>query len=100
MPEPFDGETSLEDWKLHFEDVAAVNEWTDEQKLKWLRVRLTGHAQQSFHRLPEDCTTSYRGATMALQERFERKSKNTPYQRPAGRSARKVGPISQKISGL
>ena len=34
MPEPFDGETSCEDWKLNFEDVAAVNEWTDKQKLK------------------------------------------------------------------
>jgi hypothetical protein len=38
LPELFDGVTSWEDWKLHFEDVAAVNEWTDGHKLKLLRV--------------------------------------------------------------
>ena len=80
LPEPFDGEASWEDWKLHFEDVAAVNEWTDDQKLKWLRVRLTGRAQKAFHRLPDEVTATYRGATTALQERFEPKSKKTRYQ--------------------
>ena len=48
LPEPFDGKKSWDDWKLHFEDVAAVNEWTAPQKLKWLRVRLTGRAQNYY----------------------------------------------------
>ena len=80
LPEPFDGESSWEDWRLHFEDVAAVNEWTDAQKLKWLRVRLTGRAQKAFHRLPPESVATYRGATNALQERFEPKSRRTRYQ--------------------
>jgi hypothetical protein len=33
LPEPYNGETSWEDWMLHFEDVAAVNEWTNDQKM-------------------------------------------------------------------
>ena len=80
LPEPFNGETSWEDWKLHFEDVAVVNEWTAEQKLKWLRVRLTGRAQRAFHRLPEESQASYTAAASALQQRFEPKSRMTRYQ--------------------
>ena len=74
LPEPFNGEASWEEWKLHFEDVAAVNEWTDDQKLKWLRVRLTGRAQKAFHRLPEEARATYRGARIALEDRFKPKS--------------------------
>ena len=40
----------------------------------------TESVQKAFHRLPEDSTASYRGATTALQERFEPKSKKTRYQ--------------------
>ena len=29
LPEPFDGESSWEDWQLHFQNVAALNQWTD-----------------------------------------------------------------------
>ena len=73
LPEPYDGKSSWGDWKLHFEDVAAVNEWNAGQKLKWLRVRLTGRAQKAFHRLPGESQASYDAATRALQERFEPK---------------------------
>ena len=80
LPEPFNGEASWEDWKLHFEDVAVVNEWTAEQKLKWLRVRLTGRAQKAFHRLPEESRATYAAAASALQQRFEPKNRMTRYQ--------------------
>jgi hypothetical protein len=103
LPDTFGGETSWEYWKLHFEDVAAVNEWTDEQKLKWLCVHLTGHAQKPFHRLPEDCTASYMGATKAIQERFEPKIKKTRHQAELEASRKKCtegGLISPKISRL
>ena len=39
LPEAYSGETSWEDWAFHFENVAAVNEWTAEQKMQWLEVR-------------------------------------------------------------
>ena len=50
------------------------------QKLKWLRVRLTGWVQKALHRLPEEARASYRALTKALQERFEPKSRMTRYQ--------------------
>ena len=59
LPEPFDGQSSWGDWKVHFEDVAEVNTWSVEQKLQWLRVRLTGHAQKASHRLPDESQASY-----------------------------------------
>ena len=80
LPEPFSGETSWEDWNFHFQNVADVNEWNDEQKLKWLRVRLTGRAQTAFQRLPAESKASYTNATDALKERFEPKSRKTRYQ--------------------
>ena len=40
-PEPFSGEQSWEDWIDQFESIAAINGWSDEQKLVWLKVRLT-----------------------------------------------------------
>lgn len=80
LPEPFCGESSWEDWNFHFENVADVNEWNDEQKLKWLRVRLTGRAQTAFQRLPADAKASYTTAKDALKERFEPQSRKTRYQ--------------------
>ena len=80
LPEPFSGETLWEDWKLHFEDLVIVNEWTAAQKLRCLRVRLTGRAQRAFHRFSPESQASYAAATAALQQRFEPKSRMTYYQ--------------------
>ena len=80
LPEPFCGESSWEDWSFHFENVADVNEWNDEQKLKWLRVRLTGRAQTAFQPLPTDAKASYTTARDALKERFDPQSCKTRYQ--------------------
>ncbi len=61
LPEPFKAESSWEEWTHHFENVAAVNEWDNANKLKWLKVRLTGRAQTAFQHLPEETkkTTSW-----------------------------------------
>ena len=42
LPEVFDGQKSFDEWVSHFENVSAVNDWNDESKLLWLKVRLTG----------------------------------------------------------
>ena len=100
LPEPFSGEASWDDWKLHFEDVAEVNAWTAEDKLKWLRVRLTSRAQRAFHRLPANSQASYAAATLAMQQRFEPKSRMTRYQaefEARRKNTLKAGPTSQKI---
>ena len=51
LPEPFSGESNWDAWIGHFEDVAAVNGWEEQDKLLWLRVRLTGRARTAFQRL-------------------------------------------------
>ena len=67
-------------WSIHFGNVADVNEWDDEQKLKWLKVRLTGRAQKAFQRLPEASRATFNLAKAALKVRFEPESSKTRYQ--------------------
>ena len=80
LPEPFSGETSWDKWSIHFENVTDVNGWDDEQKLKWLKVRLTGRAQKAFQRLPEASRATFDLAEAALKGRFEPESRKTRYQ--------------------
>jgi len=82
LPEPFDGTeaTGWSEWLDHFESVAAVNKWVSgEDRLKWLRVRLTGKAQTAFRRLPDDVKTDYGKCLEALQRRFNPDSKRQLY---------------------
>ena len=79
LPETFDGTKNWDDWYLHFENVAAVNGWDDAEKLKWLRVRLTGRAQKALHRLPEASRATYEAALTALKARFEPDSRQARY---------------------
>ena len=81
LPEPFDGETTgWSEWMDHFESVAAVNKWdSGEDRLKWLRVRLTGKARTAFRRLPDDVKADYGTCVEALQRRFNPDSKRQLY---------------------
>lgn len=80
LPDSFAGETGWDEWITHFENVADVNGWTEEQKLKWIKVRLTGRAQKAFQRLTEAARCDYKEAKKALKARFEPESKKTLYQ--------------------
>ena len=76
LPNPFSGDQNWTEWIGHFEDVAAVNEWRDDDaKLQWLKVRLTGKAQTAFQRFPEDTRKSYVEAKKAMKARFEPQSR-------------------------
>ena len=79
VPEPFSGESSWSDWLDHFESVAAVNKWKDEEKLLWLRARMTGRAQKAYKNLPNGSSDTYDACTKALHERFEPDSKRDLY---------------------
>ena len=80
LPETFDGTKNWDEWFFHFENVAVVNGWSDADKLKWLRVRVTGRAQKALHLLPEASRRTYETTRAALQARFDPESRRTRYQ--------------------
>lgn len=79
IPEPYNGEKSWDEWIDHFDSVAEVCGWDAANKLKWLRVRLTGRAGTFFRRLPEATRADFELATAALKSRFEPESKKALY---------------------
>ena len=50
-----------------------------EKKLKWLKTRLTGHAQKAFQNLPEEVKGDFDEARDALSQYFEPKSRQARY---------------------
>ena len=79
LPETFSGDTSWDEWVIHFHNCSDVNEWNDADKLKFLKVRLTGRAQIAFQRLADDKKDTFEHACAALQERFKPSSKRDLY---------------------
>ena len=73
-------EGSWDQWRFHFLNVAAVNEWNEEHCLKCLKVHLTGRDQIVFQRLPPEIRDSYDEAIEAPKERFEPSTRTKRYQ--------------------
>ena len=67
LPDAYAGDGNWDEWLDHFGNVAAVNKWTPEQKLLWLKVRLTGRAQRAFKQLSEAAQGDYEEAVKALR---------------------------------
>ena len=79
LPEIFDGQKRFDEWVSHFENVSAVNGWNDDDKLLWLKVRLTGKAHVAFAQLAHETQQSYATAKQALINRFDPPSKQQLY---------------------
>ena len=79
VPECFSGEECYEDWIDQFESIVEINYWNDEQKLMWLKVRLTGRALMAYKKFPTTARDSFKNAVKALQERFEPESRRNLY---------------------
>ena len=79
LPETFNGEGDWNDWQEHFESVAAVNRWQEQDKLLWLRVRLVGRAATAFKSIDDGAKGSYPDCVAALKERFDPGSKRELY---------------------
>ena len=79
LPDVYTGDWNWDGWLDHFGNVAATNKWTAEQKLLWLKVRLTGRPQRAFKQLSEAAQGDYEEAVKALRERFEPESKSVLY---------------------
>ena len=75
LPETYKGEDGWDDWIVRFENIASVNSWNDEAKLKWIKVCLAGRAQKALQGLPEETRGSYDNVKVALTQRFEPASK-------------------------
>ena len=69
-PRPYNGTTSWKGYKSQFERVCRINRWTDEQKLDYLWVNLTGSALAYVENLTPGKTDSYHDLCDALDERF------------------------------
>ena len=81
LPEIYSGESQCwSDWIEHFESVAALNKWaTEDEKLKWLKVRLAGKARTALQKLPRNVREEYGECLKALKQRFEPDSKKELY---------------------
>ena len=79
IPEVYSVEGSILDWIDHFEGVAAVNSWKGDQKIVWLRARLTGIALSTYKNLPEEVRGEFDATTEALKARFEPASRQELY---------------------
>ena len=79
LPEMFSGNERFEDWIVNFESVAAINSWSDSEKVLWLRVALKGKAHVAYNRLSHETRESYKASVSALRNRFEPCSKRELY---------------------
>ena len=70
QPDNYDGKTPFEDWLSHMELCANINNWTIEQKTKFLAVKLRGPALQVYTDLAHSKKQSYTELVQALKERF------------------------------
>lgn len=91
LPETFDGTQGWDEWYFHFENVAAVNWWDDTQKLKWLRVRLTGRAQKALLCVSKSSRVDYETTRQALKACFEPDSRQTRYQAEFQKRRKRAG---------
>uniref|UniRef100_A0A5S6Q464 Reverse transcriptase domain-containing protein n=1 Tax=Trichuris muris TaxID=70415 RepID=A0A5S6Q464_TRIMR len=70
-PDVFDGTGSMRDWFESFVACAYLNGWSDEEKLKWLKVRLGGQALRAFLCFSDEESKSYQMAKVKLTARFD-----------------------------
>ena len=71
-PKAYNGERNFTDWGNHFESVAALNKWNEEEQTLWLHVCLTGKAQTAFKQLLTVVREgAYDDLVTGLRQRFE-----------------------------
>ncbi|VDI50652.1 Hypothetical predicted protein [Mytilus galloprovincialis] len=78
-PATYDGISSWIDYKSHFDMVALVNNWTENQKGLYLAVSLRGQAQAVLGDLPTDVRSNFVTLVNALEERFAPTSQTELY---------------------
>mgnify|MGYP001554130896 CR=1 FL=1 len=79
MPDMYNGKTSWLDYVAHFESCALLNEWSEEDKVAFLRTRLSGVARRTLKSVLSDPGKSYRQIIAALGNRFEPEDREDLY---------------------
>ena len=80
LPDTFSGDTTRwDDWIVHFNNCAEVNQWDANAKLFFVKVQLIGKAQAVFQQLPEAGRDTFEHAVASLEERFKPSSKRDLY---------------------
>ena len=69
-PQPYDGNSPWDAYKLQFEMLAEVNKWIDDEKATFLAISLRGPALTVLTNLPPERRHSYAGLVAALDKRF------------------------------
>jgi len=69
-PKEFSGEGSWRQYHSQFERIAKINNWTEEWKLEYLWVSLTGESLAFVEELPIEQQSTYQGLCRALDQRF------------------------------
>ena len=64
---------------IAFKSLSAVNEWRDDDKILWLRVRLMGKAHVAYSGQSHETQQSYATTKEALSQQFESPSKRQLY---------------------
>ncbi|KAK3603895.1 hypothetical protein CHS0354_042905 [Potamilus streckersoni] len=70
-PATYDGLTHWQDYLLHFELLAEINQWDEHQKALELATSLRGAAQRVLSDILPDMRKTYRSLINALEARFE-----------------------------
>ena len=73
------GEGRWDNWAVHFEHCANFNRWAEDDKLRFLKVRLISRAHSIIQRLSDDQKDTCEHAMEALHQWFKPASKHELY---------------------
>ncbi|KFD49772.1 hypothetical protein M514_09367 [Trichuris suis] len=59
VPQTYNAAGNCQDWRASFDQCSALNRWTEQGKLQWLAVSLTGNAAWAFGQLTAEQRESY-----------------------------------------
>ena len=79
MPDMYNGKTSWLDYVAHFESCALLNEWSEEDKVAFLRTRLSGVARRTLKSVLTNAHQTYDQIIAALGNRFEPEDREDLY---------------------
>lgn len=87
----YDGSTPLEEYLTHFERVARINRWNEQELADYLYVALKGPALELVSTLPERDQSDYGSIVNALNRRFSTARQYSRYRAELNSCKRKSG---------